>query len=173
MISSGFRPTMFTGFLACVAAMGFALYLQYGLDLEPCPMCIFQRIAMMTTGLLFLIGFLHGPRGNGRWVYALAAAITAAIGAGVAARQVWLQSLPEDEVPACGPTLGYLMKMMPLQRVVEKVLKGDGSCAKIAGEWLGITLPGWTCIGFVLLVLLAFGSPLIARRMDRRLAAFP
>jgi disulfide bond formation protein DsbB len=160
----GYRTFAALGFLACAAGIGFALFLQYGRGLEPCPMCIFQRIAMIATGAVFLIGALHGPRGNGRWVYGGLAFVTAAIGAGIAARQVWLQSLPADQVPACGPTLSYLLHMLPVSRVITLVLKGDGSCAKIEGEWLGITLPGWTLIAFIGLALFALAGPVLARR---------
>jgi disulfide bond formation protein DsbB len=127
-------------------------------------MCIFQRIAMIATGLVFLLGLLHGPRGGGRWVYAGLATVTAAIGAGIAGRQVWLQHLPPDLVPSCGPTLGYLMKMMPVSKVVAFVLKGDGSCAKIDAQWLGITLPEWTLAAFIGFVIFALAMPKLARR---------
>src|SRR3546814_20110459 len=80
---------------------------------EPCPFCIFQRIAMAATGIVFLVGALHGPRAGGRWFYALLAMLTAAIGIGIAARHVWLQHLPADQVPACGPTLEFLLQVLP------------------------------------------------------------
>src|SRR5690606_5372771 len=107
---------------------------------------------------------LHGPSGFGRWIYALLAATASAIGAGIAARHVWLQSLPEDQVPACGPALDYLMDMMPLMEVVRLVLEGDGNCAKIDAQWLGISLPGWTLIAFIGLALWALVTPLFSRR---------
>ena len=94
-----FRKLNLLGFLACAAAMAFALYLQYGKGEVPCPLCIFQRIAMIATGLVFLLAALHAPQRGGRWVYAGLAALTALIGAGLAARHVWLQSLPPDRCP--------------------------------------------------------------------------
>jgi disulfide bond formation protein DsbB len=127
-------------------------------------MCIFQRIAMIVSGLFFLLGALAGPKGGGRWAWALLAALAALIGSGISARQVWLQSLPADQVPACGPTLDYLMKVMPLKRVVTYVLKGEGSCAKIDAQWLGIALPEWTLFAFIGLALFALAMPLLARR---------
>jgi protein dithiol:quinone oxidoreductase len=157
-----FRGLCALGFLACAGGMAFALYLQHVKGFEPCPMCIFQRIAMIGSAVFFLLGALHGPSGGGRWSYALLAALAAAIGAGVAGRQVWLQSLPADQVPACGPTLGYLMKMMPLQNVIAFVLKGEGSCAKIDAQWLGIALPEWTLFAFIGLTLFALAMPLLA-----------
>ncbi|MES0873483.1 disulfide bond formation protein B [Sinimarinibacterium thermocellulolyticum] len=163
MIAS-FRTLALLGFLACVLGMAFALYLEHFRGFEPCPMCIFQRVAMIGAGLVFLAAALHGPRGFGRWVYALLAATVSGIGAGIAARHVWLQSLPEDQVPACGPTLDYLMDMMPLTEVVRLVLEGDGNCAVIDAQWLGISLPGWTLIAFIGLALWALIAPVLARR---------
>ena len=158
------RQMFALGFAGCVAGMSFALYLQYGQHLEPCPLCIFQRIAMISAGVVFLAGALHGPREWGRWVYAVLATLAAGAGVGLSARQVWLQGLPPDQVPACGPTLDYLMQMFPWREVVETVLKGDGECAKIAGIFLGITLPGWTLIAFVLMAFYAITTPLVARK---------
>jgi len=163
-----FRLLSFLGFLACVGCMGFALYLEYGRHLEPCPMCIFQRVAMIVTGIFFLLGAIHGPKAWGRWVYSGLALISALAGALIAARHVWLQSLPPDQVPACGPTLKYLMDMMPLNDVVMLILKGDGACAKIVGEWLGITLPGWTMIGFIALFGYALSTPILAKAFEKK-----
>src|SRR3546814_4519399 len=92
---------------------------------------------MAATGIVFLVGALHGPRAGGRWFYALLAMLTAAIGIGIAARHVWLQHLPADQVPACGPTLDYLLQMMPANEAIMTVLRGDASCAKITAQWLG------------------------------------
>jgi disulfide bond formation protein DsbB len=165
MTAWSFRSLCFAGFAACAGGLLFAIIvLQKLMGLEPCPMCIFQRVAMFATGIVFLLGALHNPRGTGRWAYALLAAIAAGIGAGIAGRHVWLQSLPPDQVPACGPTLAYLMDMFPLNEVVTMILKGDGNCAKIEGQWLGITLPGWTLITFIVFIAWALASPLLARR---------
>ena len=164
MTNFSFRGLNALGLLGCVAGMAFALFLEHVKHFEPCPMCIFQRVAMIATGLVFLVGMLHGPRGGGRWAYAILAALTSAIGAGIAGRQVWLQHLPADLVPACGPTLGYLMKMMPVSHVVEFVLKGEGSCAKIDAQWLGITLPEWTLFAFIGFVIFSLAMPKLAKR---------
>ncbi|WP_043766517.1 disulfide bond formation protein B [Algiphilus aromaticivorans] len=162
-----FRLFSLLGFLATVGAMGFALWLEHVQGLEPCPLCIFQRVAMIATGLVFLLAALHGPRGTGRWVYALLVWLSAGAGMAIAGRHVWLQSLPEDQVPACGPTLDFLTDSLPLWDVVATVLRGDGNCAVIDAAWLGISLPAWTLIGFVGLVLWA-GVALLATRPDNR-----
>lgn len=165
MTAFSYRSLHLAGFVACIGGLLFAiLVLQRLLGLEPCPMCIFQRVAMFAAGLFFLLGAVHAPRGAARWVYSLAAALAAVVGAGIAGRHVWLQSLPPDQVPACGPTLDYLMDMFPLSEVVTMILKGDGNCARIEGQWLGITLPGWTLITFIAMAVYALAAPVLARR---------
>lgn len=157
-----FRLVMFLGFLPTLASMAFAYYLQYFQGLEPCPLCIFQRIAMITAGLIFLLGFLHGPVGPARWIYALFAFAASTAGAAIAGRHVWLQSLPADQVPACGPDLDYLLDILPWQQVVTKILRGDASCASIDASFIGLSLPGWTAVAFVALALWAIlGTALV------------
>ena len=152
------------GFAACLGGMALALYLEHFRGLDPCPMCVFQRIAMVAAGVVFLAGAIHGPRRVGRWVYAGLAALASAAGAGIAGRHVWLQNLPPDQVPACGPTLEYLMDMLPFTEVVTTILRGDGNCALIDAAWLGLSLPTWTLVAFIGLTLLALATPFIARR---------
>ncbi|THD04455.1 disulfide bond formation protein B [Panacagrimonas perspica] len=162
-----YRSLCLLGFLGCVGGLAFALYLQHFKGFEPCPMCIFQRVAMAGAGLFFLIGALHNPKGGGRWAYAVLADLCAIAGVIIAARHVWLQGLPADQVPACGPTLDYLLGMLPVMEVVQMVLKGDGNCAKIDAQWLGLSLPMWTMITFIGLsfwAMLAAALPTIAER---------
>jgi disulfide bond formation protein DsbB len=140
------------------------LYLEHFQGLDPCPMCVFQRVAMVAAGLAFLAGALHAPRGVGRWAYGGLAALAAGAGAGVAARHVWLQNLPADQAPACGPTLDYLMEVLPFTEVVTTILKGDGNCAVIDWSLLGLSLPGWSFVAFAGLFVLAIAAPLIARK---------
>ncbi len=152
-----FRQFALLAAIGCALGLAFALYLQKGMGFTPCAMCIAQRIALLSAGIVLLIAAVQGPRGRGRWVYAGLAWFATFAGAGVAARQVWLQHLPPGEAPSCGPTPGYLWNMLPkgeaIQRIAELVLKGDGDCAKIDAQWLGITLPEWTLFVFILLAL--------------------
>ena len=158
-----FRFLSFLGFLACIGGLAFALYLEHFKGFEPCPMCIFQRVAMLFAGLFFLLGAIHGPKGYwGPRVYSWLAALGAIAGAAIAGRHVWLQSLPPDQVPACGPTLAYLLEDWPLQEVIMMVLKGDGNCAKIDAAWLGLSLPAWTLVAFVGLALWALLMPALS-----------
>ena len=165
-----FRLLCLGGFLFTAACMAFALYLQHYKGYEPCPMCIFQRVAIMTSGAFFLAGAIHGPRGWGRWVYAALADIAAIVGAIIAGRHVWLQNLPEDQRPSCGPTLDYLMNMMPLREAVEFVLRGDGNCAKIDAQWLGLSLPAWTLVFFIGLSFWAMVTVILPILTQRRTA---
>ena len=161
-----FRLLSFIGFLACMGGLGFALYLQHFKGFEPCPMCIFQRVAMLATGFFFLLGALFNPVNIGRWIVAVLADLSALAGAFIAGRHVWLQNLPPDQVPACGPTLDYLMEFMPLAEVVQLILKGDGNCAIIDAAFMGISLPAWTFIAFVglsIYAMLTVMLPIVTR----------
>jgi disulfide bond formation protein DsbB len=148
-----FRLQMLFGFLVCAALLGYAVFAQYGQLFEPCPLCIFQRVAMAAVGLVGLLGALHGPKGRfGRAAYGTLAFLMAAIGAGLAGRHVWLQHLPADQVPACGPGLSYLVQIMPSWLdLIAKVLKGSGECAEINWTLWGFSMPEWTLLCFVLL----------------------
>lgn len=153
------------GAAGCASGLLMAVfYYQKVLGLEPCPMCIFQRVAMLVVGLVFLIAALHGPKAGGRWAYSGLAALAAGVGACISARHTWLQSLPEDQRPACGPTLDYLVDMMPMKDVVATVLRGDGNCAKVDWTLLGYSMPAWTFVVFIALILWALALPLIAKK---------
>jgi protein dithiol:quinone oxidoreductase len=138
------------GFLLCAGLVGYALFLQYYKNEEPCPLCIFQRVAVMALGLVFLVAAIHNPLRRGAIVYGVMLLLVAGIGASIAGRHVWLQNLPKDQVPECGPGLNYMLDAFPLGEVVAKVLRGSGECAE-AGKWrfLGLTIPGWTLIAFI------------------------
>ena len=160
-----YRVMALLGAAGCATGLLTAIfYFQKHLGLEPCPMCIFQRVAMLAAGLVFLVAAIHNPKGNGRWVYAGLAYLAASIGALIAARHVWLQGLPENERPACGPTLDYLMDMLPLREVVTTILKGDGNCAKIDWTLFGQSIPFWTMLAFIGFMLWAVAMPLLARK---------
>ena len=139
------------GLVMCCFMMAVALYLQYGVGLEPCPLCIFQRVAVISAGIVFLIGAIHNPRRRGGFVYAGLSLLAVLGGIGVAGRHVWLQTLPPDSVPSCGPGLDYMMDMLPLWDVMARVLHGSGECAAVEGALWGVTLPQWTLAGFVVL----------------------
>lgn len=147
------RTLNLLAFLACVVAMAVALLLQQLLNIEPCPLCIFQRVAVIVIGIIFLIAWLHNPHSWGSRIYGLVASIGAIAGGAIAMRHLWLQSLPADQVPSCGPGLNYMLDVFPFQDMVMMVLHGSGECATVHGHFLGLTLPGWTLILFTSLLL--------------------
>lgn len=150
-----FRLQFLFGFLVCGALLAYAVFAQYGQMFEPCPLCIFQRIAMAATGLVGLLGSLHAPKtAPGRRAYGIVAFLASGIGAALAARHVWLQHLPPDQVPSCGPGLAYMLESMPSYLdVVRKVLAGSGECAEVNWTLWGFSMPEWTLLCFALLAV--------------------
>jgi disulfide bond formation protein DsbB len=138
--------------LGCAAGLATALYMEYGMGLAPCPMCMMQRVAMIAAGAVALVAAIHGPGASGNRTYAALTAAIGVTGAGVAGRQVWLQSLPADQVPACGASLDYMLDVFPLLEVLQKVLAGDGTCAEVVWTFLGLSIPAWTFIAFAAVV---------------------
>lgn len=163
-MSLTYRTACLLGFLACAGLMAYALYAQHVLGFEPCPLCVLQRMAVIATGAVFLVGALHAPRRGGRWVYGLMAFLTASAGAGVAGRHVWLQSLPPDQVPACGPGYDYMMQAFPFADALRMIFSGSGECAEVDWTFLGLSMPAWTLICFVALAAWAIASAALARR---------
>jgi disulfide bond formation protein DsbB len=135
--------------LCCAALLGFALYHQYVDYLDPCPLCIFQRVVFMAMGMIALLALLHNPARTGQWIYAWLIAAVATVGAMIAGRHIWLQSLPPDEVPECGPGLNYMLENFPITEVLSTVLMGSGSCAEVIWSFLGMSMPQWTLIWYV------------------------
>ena len=123
--------------------------------LDPCPLCIFQRVGLIAMGLIALIAFIHNPISNAmKRGYALLAAVAIGWSVAVAARHVWLQHLPPDKVPSCGPGLNYLVDALPFNAVLKEVLSGSGECAVIDWTFLGQSLPFWSLIYFSLILLI-------------------
>jgi disulfide bond formation protein DsbB len=146
------REANFTGAVACGLLLGYAYYLQYVQHLEPCPLCIFQRVAVLAVGVLFLIAALHDPEKNGARAYGVLIDLVTLAGIGVAARHIYIQSLPPGQVPSCGATLDYMLEVFPLTQVIRTVLTGSGECGVVDWKFLGLSMPWW-----VLISLLALG----------------
>ena len=150
------RPAYFLGFLVCAGLMGWALWLQYGLGLDPCPLCSLQRLTVVAIGIVFLVAGLQNPGRTGAAVYAGLTFLIGAFGIVTAMRHVWIQSLPKGEVPACGMGLDYMLETLPLTEVLSKVFKGSGECAETAWIFLGLAIPSWTLVFFVAMIVAAF-----------------
>jgi disulfide bond formation protein DsbB len=154
------RNGFFLGFVACASLLAFGAYLQFVEELEPCPLCISQRLAFVATALIFLIAAIHN---RGIKVYAILAAVSALVGASVSARHVWLQHLPPEEVPECSPGLEYVFQHFPLADTIKLMLTGTGECAKVDWTLLGLAIPSWALIAFLGLAGLAIFSGLVKR----------
>jgi disulfide bond formation protein DsbB len=145
------RVVNFAGFAVCCGLMGFALFAQHVLLLDPCPLCVFQRVAVISIGIIFLVAALHNPHGAGRIVYGVLLALAAGGGAAVAGRHAWLQQLPPDQVPSCGPGLDYMLDTLPFTEVLSNVFRGSGECAEIVWQFLGLSMPGWVLVWMIAL----------------------
>lgn len=152
------QRTLFAGgFTLCAAMMATALWLQHVEGLEPCPLCVLQRGAVIILGVVMLAGALHDPATLGRRVYGVMTVVGAAAGGAVAGRQVWLQSLPPGEAPDCGPGLEYMLDTFPPVQVIEMVLRGSGECAEVQWTLLSLSIPQWTLLLFVALAVYGLG----------------
>jgi len=140
--------------LLCAGLIATALYFQYVLEMEPCPLCIMQRVVVMAIGLVALVAAIHNPGHVGRRVYGALTVLISATGVAIAARHIWLQNLPPDQVPECGPGLGYILDSFPFQEGLSMILRGSGECAEIHWTFLGLTIPGWTLVMFSAVLLL-------------------
>ncbi len=150
------RQKFFLGFLFCSGLMAYALFAQYFLNLEPCPLCIFQRVAVISMGIIFLICSLLEPKSSLAKIISSTLFVTAgSFGVAVASRHVWLQNLPSDQVPGCGPGLDFMMSTFPINEVFEMVFNGSGECATIDWSFLSLSMPAWVIICSLFLIAYA------------------
>ncbi len=156
------RSLFFLAFIGCALMMIAALYLEHVVGLAPCPLCIVQRICVIGFGLVCLIAALHGPRKTGRRVYSVLALLFAVAGGATAIRQIWLQNMPADQLPSCLPSLEYMMNALPFQEIARLVLHGTAECAEVSWTLLGMSIPEWTLLAFIGMVL--FGLWQLLRR---------
>ncbi len=152
-------------FLVCAGLMSFGFYLQYVLGLEPCVLCMVQRLFFSLLGLTALIAFLHNPQFIGVRIYAVLTALFSVMGAGIAGRQVWLQHLPADKVPECGPDLFFMLEVYPLGEALMTALKGTGDCAKVAWTFLSLSIPEWAIIIFIAIFIASLQLIFKSRRL--------
>jgi len=150
-----------------LGAMAYAYYLQYFEYLDPCPLCIFDRVFLLGILICLVIASIHNPGRNGQRIYAAFALLFSLGGITSAGRHVWLQHLPADQVPACGPGLNYLLDAFPLGQVFEMVFRGSGECAEIHWQFFGFTLPEVTLLMFI--AYACFALIQIFRRSDEKL----
>jgi disulfide bond formation protein DsbB len=147
------RALNFGGAVACGAMLAYALYAQYGLGIEPCPLCILQRVTLIALGLVFLAAALQHPRGSGRYVYAALVGLAAAATAALALRHLYIQSQPPGSVPSCGAPLAVMLQFSPLTEVVRKVLTGGGECSEVNWSFAGLAMPAWLLVAALVLAV--------------------
>lgn len=152
MTLPGIRLTNLLIFLLCVGLLAYAYYSQLVLGLHPCPLCISQRIFVALVGIAALIAAIHNPARLGRRLYTGFAIAAGILGAIVAGRHVWIQNLPADQVPACGPSLNYILETFPLTEAIAVLFRGDGNCADVVWNFLGLSMPAWVLIAFIGLI---------------------
>ena len=146
------RNLFLIGFLVCVLLILYAFYTQYILGLEPCPLCILQRMAVIALGLSFLFMALKYPKTKqSKFFGSLILTIISSAGIVVAARHVWLQNLPPDKVPGCGPGLDFMVATFPLSEVLQMVFSGSGECAEISWSFASLSMPAWVLIWLIIL----------------------
>ncbi len=143
------RVWFFLSALSCFLMLGVGAYFQFVEELEPCPLCISQRIAILITGLILLLAAIHNPQQRGIKAYSIAGTVSALLGACISIRHVWIQNLPPDQVPECGPGLEYVFENFPLIDTLKLMLNGSGECADILWTFLGLSIPGWTLVAFL------------------------
>ena len=157
------RWLFLAGALVIAGLYGAALYLQHILHQDPCPLCMVQRVIFIAMLVGFAIAALHNPKRTGAKVYAALIGLLALGGVGVASRHIWIQHLPKDEVPACGPGLDYMLESFPMSEVLQELMHGSGECAAKGWTFLTLGIPEWSLLWYVLLgawvVLIAFRKP--------------
>lgn len=138
---------------AIVVALMFAsaLYLQHVLHQEPCPLCMIQRVIFITIGVVFFIAALHNPKRIAARVYSALIVLLSLSGMGVASRHIWIQHLPKDQVPACGPGLDFMLQNFPMSEVLQELMHGSGECAEKGWTFLTLGIPEWSWVSYVLL----------------------
>ncbi len=137
------------GALFAGGLIGFALFLQYVMHQDPCPLCMVQRVVFIAMSVLFVIAMLHGPKRSGERVYAMLLVLLSLTGVAVASRHIWIQNLPKDQVPACGPGLDYMLDTMPLSNVLKQLMHGSGECAEKGWTFLTLGIPQWSLLCYL------------------------
>ena len=138
-------------FISCVALIAVSLYMQFIMELRPCYLCVTQRFFITVIGFFSFLAFIHN---TGYKIYGALTTGSALIGGYFASKQLWLQSLPADEIPSCGPPVEYLFNAFNLSEALKMLVQGDGNCSTVQWIFLGLSIPGWTLVSFIAFVIL-------------------
>jgi disulfide bond formation protein DsbB len=150
------------GFLFCAGLLAYAYHVQFNEGLEPCPLCIFQRVAFLASGCVFLLAAVHHAGRVGSRVYALLILLASLSGAAIAGWHVRLQHLPADQVPECGPGLDYMLEVFSFSQTLKQVFTGSGECAEVSWQFLGLSMPAWSLLCFIGLAVAGFSRNWLA-----------
>ncbi|NLJ11682.1 MAG: disulfide bond formation protein B [Gammaproteobacteria bacterium] len=156
------RLLFLLAFLGCAAIIGFALYLEHSVGLVPCPLCHVQRFAVLLFAVICLLATVHNPARLGQRIYGLLAMLAAGFGIATAGRQIWLQGLPEDQLPACLPPFEFMLEAFPLQEIISKMLHGTADCAEVNWTLLGFNIAELSMLSFI--AMLIFGLFVVLRK---------
>lgn len=146
------RPLYAYLFIFCLFLLAVSFVLQFHFHLEPCPLCVIDRIIVFMLALFFAIGLLHNPKACGQKIYSLFGFLLSSLGVVVCARHVWIMHLPPEQV-ACSPGFNYLIDTLPPHEAILTILKGSGECAQHSAISFGLSLPMWTLIAFLILAI--------------------
>lgn len=163
------RKLYLLGFIFSFGLFGVALYMQHVMQLEPCPLCILQRITVIAAGLIFLVAFIFNPGPVLSKIFSGLIALVGLAGIGLSARHLWLQNLPPEAVPSCGPGFDFIVGNFPLTDAFSMIFSGSGECAEVSWQFLGLTIPAWTLIAFVGMIVLAWVAAAKAAKKQRRI----
>lgn len=158
------RKHYLLGLIVSALLLGSVYYFQYARHMAPCPLCIMQRVAYYLLGITCLVALWQNPRITGQRIYAILLLIFSAYGIGLAIRQLYLQSLPFGQAPACAPSLNFMLKNFPLHETLTAMFYGSGDCAVVHWQFLGLSMAGWSLVFLVgffiagLLLLVKAGS---------------
>lgn len=149
LIAENSRNLFLAILLSSIALLSYALYTQYIGGLSPCPLCLTQRVFFIAISAMALAAVAHNSKTLAQRIYGFMILLFSLVGAIVAGRQVWLQSLPEDQIPACGPDLAYILEAFPLIEAIKVLFAGDGNCAEVVWTFLSLSMPSWSLLWFI------------------------
>lgn len=150
------RLTYLLGFIAISALLSTSIYLQLFDGFIPCPLCTLQRISFVILGILFLAGILLHAKRWGRWTIGILSTIVSLLGIFLAGRQVWLQHFPPADTTECGVSLHYMLQVLPMNEVFQKVVTGSAECTQRGWEFLNLNMAEWSLIWFILFLFFSF-----------------
>ena len=159
--SKSLRPLMLLGFIITASLFGTAMYMQHVMYLDPCPLCIVTRVIILILAVLFLINLLINPIKLGRRFSGILFTLTSLAGVIVSGRHSWLQIYPPESEGSCGPGLNHWIDNLPAQEVLQKVFKGTAECSAESLNIIGLTIPNWNLVFF--LIFLFFSLRLLIK----------